>query len=295
MTKMALASLNATDEAGFMAALGDVYEHAPWVAQAALKQRPFATLAALHAAMTDAVRAAPPEQQLALIKGHPDLAGKAARAGAMTVDSKAEQASAGLDRLAEAEFAQFHRLNDAYREKFGMPFIICVRRHSKDSILQQFERRLQNTMSAETETALGEIFRIAALRLDQRIEAADGLEVHGRLSTHVLDTQAGRPAAGVTIELLELSANGEQRMIARATTNRDGRTDEPLVAGRPLPIGRYELRFHVADYFAGVGARQDEPPFLDVVPVRFAVAEAEGHYHVPLLVTPWSYCTYRGS
>jgi len=295
MTKMALASLNATDEAGFMAALGDMYEHAPWVAQAALKQRPFATLAALHAAMTDAVRAAPPEQQLALIKGHPDLAGKAARAGTMTVDSKAEQASAGLDRLAEAEFAQFHRLNDAYREKFGMPFIICVRRHSKDSILQQFERRLQNTMSVETKTALGEIFRIAALRLDQRIEAADGLEVHGRLSTHVLDTQAGRPAAGVTIELLELSANGEQRMIARATTNRDGRTDEPLIGGRPLPIGRYELRFHVADYFAGVGGRQDEPPFLDVVPVRFAVAEAEGHYHVPLLLTPWSYCTYRGS
>ena len=295
MTKMALASLNATDEAGFMAALGDMYEHAPWVAQAALKQRPFATLAALHAAMTDAVRAAPPEQQLALIKGHPDLAGKAARAGTMTVDSKAEQASAGLDRLAEVEFAQFHRLNHAYREKFGMPFIICVRRHSKDSILQQFERRLQNTMSVETKTALGEIFRIAALRLDQRIEAADGLEVHGRLSTHVLDTQAGRPAAGVTIELLELSANGEQRMIACATTNRDGRTDEPLIGGRPLPIGRYELRFHVADYFAGVGARQDEPPFLDVVPVRFAVAEAEGYYHVPLLLTPWSYCTYRGS
>jgi len=295
MTKMALASLNAADEAGFMAALGDVYEHAPWVAQAALKQRPFATLTALHAAMMDAVRPAPPGQQLALIKGHPDLAGKAARAGTMTVDSKAEQASAGLDRLAEVEFAQFHRLNDAYREKFGMPFIICVRRHSKDSILQQFERRLQNTMSAETEIAVGEIFRIAALRLDQRIEAADGLEVHGRLSTHVLDTQAGRPAAGVTIELLELSANGEQRMIACATTNRDGRTDEPLIGGRPLPIGRYELRFHVADYFAGVGARQDEPPFLDVVPVRFAVAEAESHYHVPLLLTPWSYCTYRGS
>jgi 2-oxo-4-hydroxy-4-carboxy-5-ureidoimidazoline decarboxylase len=295
MGKMALAKLNAADEAGFMAALGDVYEHAPWVAQAALKQRPFVTLAALHAAMMDAVRAAPPEQRLALIKGHPDLAGKAARAGTMTVESKAEQASAGLDRLSETEFAQFHRLNDAYREKFGMPFIICVRRHSKDSILQQFERRLQNTMSAETKTALGEIFRIAALRLDQRIEAADGLEVHGHLSTHVLDTQAGRPAIGVTIELLELSANGEQRMIARAATNRDGRTDEPLIGGRPLPIGHYELRFHVADYFAGVGARQDEPPFLDVVPVRFTVAEPEGHYHVPLLVTPWSYSTYRGS
>jgi 2-oxo-4-hydroxy-4-carboxy-5-ureidoimidazoline decarboxylase len=245
--------------------------------------------------MMAAVRAAPADQQLSLIKGHPDLAGKAARAGAMTIDSTAEQASAGLDHLSEAEFAQFHRLNSAYREKFGMPFIICVRRHSKDSILAQFERRLQNSMAAEAETALGEIFHIAALRLDQRLEAADRLEVHGRLSTHVLDTHGGRPAAGVTIELLELSATGEQRMIARATTNRDGRTDAPLIGGRPLPIGRYELRFHVADYFAGLGTRQGDPPFLDVVPVRFAVAEPEGHYHVPLLVTPWSYATYRGS
>ncbi len=83
--------------------------------------------------------------------------------------------------------------------------------------------------------------------------------------------------------------------IARATTNRDGRTDQPLIGGRPLPIAQYELRFHVADYFAALGAPQDDPPFLGVVPVRFAVAEPEGHYHVPLLVTPWSYSTYRGS
>jgi len=278
-----------------MAALGDVYEHAPWVAQAASRQRPFVTLTALHNAMMAAVRAAPADQQVALIKGHPDLAGKAARAGAMTVDSKAEQASAGLDRLSETEFAQFHRLNNAYREKFGIPFIICARRHSKDSILQQFERRLQNSAAAETDTALGEIFRIAALRLDQRLEAADRLDVHGRLSTHVLDTHSGRPAAGVAIELLELSVSGEPRVIARGMSNRDGRTDAPLIRERPLPIGRYELRFHVGDYFARLKARQDDPPFLDVVPVRFAIAEPEGHYHVPLLVTPWSYSTYRGS
>src|SRR5262249_30841789 len=138
MTKVALANLNAADEAGFMAAVGDVYEYAPWVAQAASRQRPFATLAALHAAMMAAVRAAPPVQRLAWITGHPALAGKPARAGPRTVDSKADQASAGLDRLSEAEFTQFHRLNNAYREKFGMPFIICVRRHSRDSVLQQF-------------------------------------------------------------------------------------------------------------------------------------------------------------
>ena len=94
---------------------------------------------------------------------------------------------------------------------------------------------------------------------------------------------------------MQLAANGEHVTIARATTNRDGRTDEPLIAGQPLPIGRYELRFHVANYFAGLGTPQDDPPFLDTVPVRFVVAEPEGNYHVPLLVTPWSYSTYRGS
>jgi 2-oxo-4-hydroxy-4-carboxy-5-ureidoimidazoline decarboxylase len=295
MAKVALGSLDAADEATFVAALGEVYEHAPWVAQAVWHRRPFATLAALHEAMMAAVRAAPAEQRLTLIRGHPDLAGKAARAGAMTAHSQGEQASAGLERLSEAEFAQFHRLNGAYREKFGIPFIICARRHGKDSILQQFERRLQNGTAEEAETALAEIFRIAALRLDQRLEAADRLKVHGRLSTHVLDTHSGRPAAGVCVELLELSANGEQRVMARAATNRDGRTDAPLMVGQPLQIGRYELRFHVGEYFARLAARLDDPPFLDVVPVRFAVAEPEGDYHVPLLVTPWSYSTYRGS
>lgn len=295
MTTLSLEELNTADAAGFAAALGDIYEHAPWVAQAVSGARPFATLATLHDAMAAAVRAAAPARQLELIRAHPDLAGKAARAGSLTAASKAEQASAGLDRLSETEFAQFHRLNDAYREKFAFPFIICVRRHGKESILREFERRLRNGAAAETETSLAEIVRIAALRLDQRVEAADRLPVHGRLSTHVLDTRGGTPAAGVAIELFELTAGGERTPIARAATNRDGRTDAPLIGGRPLPIARYELCFHVADYFARLGAAQAEPAFLDVVPVRFAVAEPEGHYHVPLLVTPWSYATYRGS
>ena len=295
MTTVSLASLNTADKKSFIAALGDVYEQAPWVAEAVHGQRPFASLNALHEAMAAAVRAASAEQRIALLKGHPDLAGKAARAGAMTADSKAEQASAGLDRLSEAEYAAFHRHNDAYRKKFGIPFIVCVRRHSKDSILRQFERRLQNGVAAETKTALTEVFRIGALRLDQRVEAPDKLRVNGRLSTHVLDTHAGHPASGVAIELAELSAHGAPHVIASATTNLDGRTDHPLIGGRPIPIGSYLLRFHMGAYFTRLGTPQSEPPFLDVVPVEFAVAEAEGHYHVPLLVTPWSYSTYRGS
>ena len=295
MTTVSLQTLNTADKAQFVAALGDIYEHAPWVAEAVAGQRPFATLSALQEAMIAAVRAASTEKRMALITGHPDLAGKAARAGTLTSESKAEQASAGLDRLSEAEFSQFHLLNNDYRKKFGMPFIVCVRRHGKDSILRQFERRLRNDAAAETDAALTEIFRIAALRLDQRVEAAERLKVHGRLSTHVLDTHGGHPAAGVTVELFEISSSGERRMVTSGTTNRDGRTDAPLIAGQPIPIGTYKLCFHVGQYFARRGTPQADPPFLDVVPVQFVVAEPEGHYHVPLLVTPWSYSTYRGS
>jgi 2-oxo-4-hydroxy-4-carboxy-5-ureidoimidazoline decarboxylase len=292
---ISLDRLNAADKASFVSALGAIYEHSPWVAEAVAGKRPFATLAALHAAMSDAVRAADKAAKLKLLKAHPDLAGKAARAGALTADSKGEQASAGLDRLNEEEFASFHRLNTAYAEKFGFPFIVCVRRHGKDSIFRQFETRLNNDVAREYDTALNEIFRIAALRLDQHVDAPDRLKVHGRLTTHVLDTHAGAPAQGVAIELHELSSIGAGRLVTGTLTNADGRSDAPLIAGRPLPIGRYELRFSVGDYFARRGVALADPPFLDVVPVRFSIAEPEGHYHVPLIVTPWSYATYRGS
>ncbi|UYN97826.1 MAG: hydroxyisourate hydrolase [Enhydrobacter sp.] len=119
-------------------------------------------------------------------------------------------------------------------------------------------------------------------------------KVDGRLSTHVLDIHAGRPAAGMAIELYE--GVGERwHRIASAVTNADGRTDRPLIAGRPVPIGRYELRFAVGDHFRSRGIERGDPSFLDIVPLRFSVAEPEEHYHVPLLCTPWSYSTYRGS
>jgi 2-oxo-4-hydroxy-4-carboxy-5-ureidoimidazoline decarboxylase len=295
MTPVPLDALNKADRQTFIAALGEVMELAPWVAEEAFAARPFASLAALHQAMTDAVRKSSGERQRALIDGHPDLAGKAAREGKLTGDSTAEQAAAGLDRLSETELATFHRLNDAYRKKFGMPFIVCVRRHGKESILREFERRLGNDAAAERQAALAEIFRIAALRLDQRVTASDRLKVHGQLSTHVLDVHGGHPAQGVAIELCEISGAGSARTIKRTSTNADGRTDQPLFTAMPIPIATYELRFAVGDYFARQKAPMSDPPFLGVVPVRFAVAEPEGKYHVPLLVTPWSYSTYRGS
>jgi 2-oxo-4-hydroxy-4-carboxy-5-ureidoimidazoline decarboxylase len=295
MQQVSLEELNGATRAAFIDALGDIFEHSPWVAKAAAGERPFPTLAPLYNRLSAALLGAGAEQQLAVIKAHPDLAGKAARTGTLTLESTAEQASAGLDRLSEEEYATFHRLNEAYKQKFGFPFIICVRRHTKDSILDQLERRRAHDIDAERNTVLGEILRIVALRLDQRVRAPDRLPVHGRLSTHVLDNFSGRPAQGVAIELFELSKSDERRLVTRGMTNHDGRTDGPLISDRPIPIGRYELRFAVGAYYAALKAPQAHPSFLDIVPVRFAIAEPEGHYHVPLLCTPWSYTTYRGS
>jgi 2-oxo-4-hydroxy-4-carboxy-5-ureidoimidazoline decarboxylase len=294
-TSVRLEQLNAANTDDFVAALARVYEHSPWVAAAVAGQRPFESLASLNAAMASAVRAAPPAQKRALIEFHPDLAGKAARAGNITAESKSEQGGAGLDRLSDTEYAVFQRLSEAYGQRFHIPFIICVRRHTKDSILRQYERRLQNTPEAELDAALNEIFRIAALRLSDRVKAADELPVSGRLSTHVLDNHNGRPAQGVALTLSELDDAGTRRAVVQAVTNRDGRTDAPLIGSRPIPIGRYELRFEIGRYYASRGVSTADPPFLQSVPIEFFVAEPEGHYHVPLLVTPWSFSTYRGS
>jgi 2-oxo-4-hydroxy-4-carboxy-5-ureidoimidazoline decarboxylase len=290
-----LEELNACTESDFVAALANIFEYSPWVAEQAFAARPFAGVNALLAAMKAAVERAPEGLRLALIKSHPDLADKTRRAAGLTAESSAEQNSVGLDRLSDAEYEAFERVNNAYRAKFGFPYIVCVRRHTRDSILKDFERRLPNDVGTETKTSIEEICRIAALRLDQLVVASDHLAVHGRLSTHVLDNNSGKPAAGIEVELVERSLFGTSRVVTHTVTNADGRTDHPLIGGRPVPIGRYELNFSVGQYFRERQVPLSDPPFLDDIALRFAVSEPEGHLHVPLLVTPWSYATYRGS
>jgi 2-oxo-4-hydroxy-4-carboxy-5-ureidoimidazoline decarboxylase len=295
MQPTTLADLNACSKDDFVAALANIFEYSPWIAEQAASSRPFAGVNALFGAMKAAVDRAPSELRLALIKGHPDLANKTQRAAGLTAESNDEQNSVGLDRLSDAEYEAFERVNNAYRAKFGFPYIVCVRRHTRDSILRDFERRLPNDASTETKASIAEICRIAALRLDQQVASDDRLAVHGRLSTHVLDTHSGKPAAGIAVELVELSDLGASRVVTRTVTNGDGRTDAPLIGGRPVPIGRYELMFSVGEYFSARGVPASDPPFLDKIPLRFSVSDPEGHLHVPLLVTPWSYATYRGS
>jgi len=295
MSQKPLHELNTCPESDFVTALANIFEYSPWVAEQASAARPFAGVNALFAAMKTAVEGAPENLRLALIRAHPDLANKTRRAEGLTAESTAEQNSAGLDRLSDAEYEAFERVNNAYRAKFGFPYIVCVRRHTRDSILRDFERRLPNDVATETSASIAEICRIAALRLDQLVVSDDRLPVHGRLSTHVLDTHSGKPAAGIEVELVERSQLGASRVVTRAVTNADGRTDQPLIGGRPVPIGRYELNFRVGKYFKERNVPVSDPPFLDDISLRFAVSEPEGHLHVPLLVTPWSYATYRGS
>lgn len=117
----------------------------------------------------------------------------------------------------------------------------------------------------------------------------------GKLTTHVLDTAHGRPGAGIRIELFALGDDDSRALVATAVTNADGRCDAPLVEGSAFAQGEYELVFHAGDYFAAAGVALPQPRFVDRVVLRFGVADAAAHYHVPLLVSPWAYSTYRGS
>ena len=247
--RLQLDTLNAMCPKDFVAALGSVFEDAAWVAEAAAAGRPYPTVSALHEAMMAIVLAAPAERKWNFIAGHPELGSRVQRAE-LTADSQAEQGSLGLDRLSEAEFERFGRLNEAYRTRFGFPFIICVRRHTRDSILDQFERRLANNAASEHAAALKEIALITRLRLVALVEGPGMPQTAGHLSTHVLDTLHGRPAPGIRVSLYEIGASS-RGLLTQATTDADGRTLAPLIGGEPLRIGTYELQFDIGHYFSG--------------------------------------------
>lgn len=168
---MTLSEINSLDRAAFTVALGHLFEHSPWVAGEAWPRRPFRDAAHLHAALCAAMRAATRERQLALIRAHPDLAGRLAQRNKLTTESTREQASAGLDRLGDAELAAFQQLNAAYLARFGFPFVICARLNHRATILAAMQSRSSNSPEAEFATALGEIEKIAQLRLTDQLQA----------------------------------------------------------------------------------------------------------------------------
>lgn len=163
---LSLSDLNALNDREATDLLADIFEHSPWVAEGAMAQRPFASIGALHEAMSAVVHQAGQERKLALLRAHPELAGEAAREKTLTASSNAEQATAGLEALSTEIQGEFDRLNPAYRERFGFPFIVAVRDHTLASILETFRARLDNDRDTELETALAEVSKIARIRLD---------------------------------------------------------------------------------------------------------------------------------
>lgn len=162
---LSIAQLNSLSREEFVCLVGPVFEHSPWIAEDTWAARPFASVEQLHEALCRTMSNAGKEKQLALIRAHPDLVGRAALAGTLTQASTNEQASAGLDQLSPEEITAFRKHNQAYRDKFGFPFVICARLNKKEAIRAGFATRLQNTPEQEIVTALAEIAKIAWLRL----------------------------------------------------------------------------------------------------------------------------------
>jgi 2-oxo-4-hydroxy-4-carboxy-5-ureidoimidazoline decarboxylase len=168
---MTLADIAGMDRAAFVAAFGGIFEHSPWVAERAFDARPFDSAKALHSAMTTAMYGAPREAQLALLRAHPELAGRAAVRGELTADSTQEQAGAGLMQCSPEEFTRITALNALYNERFGFPFIIAVKGHDRAGILAEFARRVERDPDAEFKEALGQVAAIARFRLEAQLGA----------------------------------------------------------------------------------------------------------------------------
>ena len=166
---MELSFLNNLDQAAFTAALADIFEHSPWIPEATWDRRPFSSLKELHGKLCQTLEAAEETQKLDLIRAHPDLAGKLAVAGELTDFSTSEQASAQLDKLTAEQFERMSNLNQQYKDKFGFPFIICVKEHTQASIFEHFEKRVNNDADTELKDALFQISRIAWHRLNDLI------------------------------------------------------------------------------------------------------------------------------
>jgi 2-oxo-4-hydroxy-4-carboxy-5-ureidoimidazoline decarboxylase len=162
---MTIADLNSLERAEFTSAIGWVFEHSPWVAERAWRMRPFADVQALHRAMVDQVERSLPEEQLALLRAHPDL-GTQAR---VSEASSAEQTGAGLDQLTPAEFERLRRLNEDYRGKFGFPFLFAVKGSTKHDILDALESRARSSREEEYLVALDQVYRIARFRLEDTL------------------------------------------------------------------------------------------------------------------------------
>lgn len=264
--RVTLDEVNRMDEAAFVRQFGGIYESSPWVAKAAYAKRPFASVTAVHQALADAFAGAPQAQQSKFFHDLADLR---------------------LEPLEPADQALLEAMNKAYRAKFDMAFTICVRRNSPSRIFSEHMRRMANGPDAELRNSIQEEFYTTRLRVAEAVTGPGMPAVYGDVSAHVLNSMIGRPAEGVAVEIFQIWG-ARSRKVGGATTNADGRAI--LMNEQPLPIGRYELRFAMGDYFRKTGALAGvQKPFLDVVPMRIYIAKPEDSYHIPLIAAPYGY------
>lgn len=281
-----------------LAFLGKIYEHSSWIAENFYDEcvegqgKEFTNVQEVFRAMSSVVEKSSNEQKLTLLQAHPDLCAKIESLKKLTKESQVEQGKAGLATLTDEERAKFTKLNSEYREKFGFPFILAARNATKYTVLSAIEGRVSRSPEDEFAGALYQVGKIARMRLLAALRVADN---KGFLTCHVLDTAAGCPAAGMRIQLRRISGESSE-FFKEFITNDDGRLPGgPALKGDEFQVGTYEWMFFVGDYFARSNTKTTGVPFLDEVPLRFGIDDPEEHYHVPLLVSPWSFSTYRGS
>ena len=322
--KPSMKDLLSRPEAEITTVLGGIYEHSVWVAEELVKNdcKKLDTVTALAASMKAIVDGASNERKLELLCAHPDLCEKVGIFDKLTKASQEEQSRAGLQSLTDEELERFTICNTEYRSKFGFPFILAVRNASKFTVLSALEGRVSNSVETEFVQAIVQVHKIAWMRLLTIINTDDA---KGFLTCHVLDTANGCPgkgsaavsptcqyndtvfffltttivhaAAKMRVHLHRLSPPESATFVGAFVTNDEGRlADGPaLKGGKEFTLGTYQWTFFVADYFASKGTFVSGTPFLDEVPLRFGIDNPDDHYHVPLLVSPWSFSSYRGS
>lgn len=285
--------------------LGGIYEHSPWIAEKFYvenMEQNEANNGTIHInnvnelfmKMSSVVDNSTYEQKLLLLRAHPDLCTKIDNLKSLTKASQDEQSSAGLHTMTDEERNKFAVMNSTYREKFGFPFILAVKNATKHTVLAAVEGRIQRSKESEFDGALHQVHKIAWMRLLSTFHIQGGQK--GFLTCHVLDTCHGIPAANMRIQLRRLTPAENSGLVNTFVTNSDGRLEGgPALKNEDFQLGTYELLFFAGDYFAQKNTKMTGIPFLNEIPIRFGIDDPEEHYHVPLLVSPWSYSTYRGS
>lgn len=301
MKKLLITDLLCKTKAEVLQVLGGIYEHSSWIAEKFYdetiegKEVQISNVRELFLSMSSVVDNATTEQKLGLLRSHPDLCAKIESLRKLTKCSQEEQSSAGLDTLTDEEREKFTQMNSQYKDKFEFPFILAARNVTKYTVLAAIEGRLNMSKEAEFEGALYQVGKIAWMRLLSAFE----IKGHkGFLTCHVLDTAHGCPAEGMRIKLHRLTPPAhpeELAFVKEFITNSDGRLDGPALKDDDFIVGTYEWTFFAGDYFARKNTKTTGVPFLNDIPLRFGIDDPEEHYHVPLLVSPWSYSTYRGS